>query len=181
MLIVIGSVNPVKVEATKDAFKTILSHTGKNDSLNFQSIEIKAPTLNNTPNSIEEMIQGATFRAEQSCSIQNADFGIGIEGGIFTNDSGTFLTAFAVVQNGSGSIGIGSAPAIKLPDHWKLGNHTSFELGSYVDHLTGGNNIKQKNGAMGILTDNILPRKESLKLSVICAYFSLINEKTTKS
>ena len=108
MKIAIGSANPVKVQATEEAFKTIIRHTGKNNSLNFQSIEIKTPTLNNTPNSIEEMIRGATIRAQQSCSLQKADFGIGIEGGIFTNDSGTFLTAFAVVQDRAGSIGIGS-------------------------------------------------------------------------
>ena len=62
MKISIGSINPAKIDATKEAFKQIRNFKdSKYDTsiIDFNSCEIKIPELNNTPNTIEEMIRGA--------------------------------------------------------------------------------------------------------------------------
>ena len=182
MKIAIGSTNPVKINATKDALAQIQSrnnsHDKSTDTTEFVSLKLdnNSLELNNTPNSIDEMISGAKIRAEKSLLTTGADFGVGIEGGFYINGAGAFLIAYAVVINKDGNIGIGSAPGIRLPSHWKLSTDKTFELGTYVDQLTGNTNIKQKNGAMGLLTEDIITRKDSLTSAVICAYYSLINE-----
>lgn len=182
MKIAIGSTNPVKINATKEALAQIQSRSnGSNENkeyMEFVSVELNNNSLklNNTPNTIDEMITGAKIRAEKSLLSTGANLGIGIEGGFYSNRSGAFLIAYAVVINKDGHIGIGSAPGIRLPSHWQLSTDKSFELGTYVDQLTGNTNIKQKNGAMGLLTEDIITRQDSLTSAVICAYYSLINE-----
>ena len=171
MEISIGSKNPVKLKASKDAFNMIFKSDITKMNLKFESVEINIPDIHNTPNSIKDMIRGAQIRAQESIKKVGSDLGVGIEGGVFTTDNGTFLTAYAVVTN-SENIGIGSGPAILLPKSWKLSTEKTFELGSYVDDLTGETNTKQKNGAIGLLTNDNLTRGETLKLAVMCAYFS---------
>ena len=181
MKISIGSINPAKIDATKEAFKQIRNFKdSKYDTsiIDFNSCEIKIPELNNTPNTIEEMIRGAKIRATSSLKKVNADLGVGLEGGIYTNEYGIFLTAYAVITSASTKIGIGTAPALKLPSEWVLSMDKSFELGTYVDQLTGQINVKQNKGAIGILTNNVITRQDSLASAVICAYYSLLNEES---
>lgn len=179
MKISIGSTNPAKIDATKEAFKEIVNINSLSSDIliQFESCEVNIPDLNNTPNSIEEMIKGAQIRATTSQRQLKADLGIGLEGGIYTNEYGTFLTAYAVVSASLTNIGIGSAPAIKIPSYWILGKEKSFELGAYVNSLTGQTDAKFNRGAIGILTNNAITRMESLKEAVICAYYSIKNEK----
>ncbi len=178
MKLAIGSTNPVKIKATEEAINLILQNEKRSDAVEFESINIKIPELNNTPNTIDEMIKGAMIRSEKCITQTNADFGIGIEGGFYSNSSGTFLTAYVVVTDKKGNKGIGSAPNLKVPSSWKLQTDKTFELGTYVDQLTGETNIKQKKGAMGVLTKDLITRQESLKIGVICAFYSLQNEIT---
>ena len=182
MKISIGSTNPAKIDATKVAFKQIKNFKdSKYDiaKIDYESCEIKIPELNNTPNTINEMIRGAQIRASSSLTRLQADLGVGLEGGIYTNEFGTFLTAYAVIISTSAKIGIGTAPALKLPSEWVLSTDKSFELGTYVDQLTGQTNyVKQNKGAIGILTNNVITRQDSLASAVICAYYSLLNEES---
>lgn len=175
MKIAVGSTNPVKVKASKEAFTRIFEKESK--TFDITPVEVKIPELHNTPNSIPEMILGAKIRAEKSLEFTAAEFGIGIEGGTFTNDVGIFLLAFSVVKSKSGEIGVGSGPAILLPTHWKVSSDKSFELGSYVDEISGKNNTKQNTGAIGLLTNNAITRQDSLTPAVLYAYYSLLNEK----
>ena len=171
MKIAIGSTNPIKIQACEEVFKEVFEKE-------FEILYFK-PILNdisNTPFTIEEMISGAKERATQAIQKLQSNYGIGVEGGIHTNEYGTFLTAYAVVIDRDDNSGIGGSPAIKLPSQWKIESNSSFELGSYVDSVSGKNNIKQSEGAMGILTNHKLVRKDSLKLAILCAYYSLINE-----
>ena len=103
---------------------------------------------------------------------------MGLEGGIYTNEYGIFLTAYAVITSKSTKLGIGTAPALKLPSEWVLSMDKSFELGTYVDQLTGQTNVKQNKGAIGILTNNVKTRQDSLASAVIFAYYSLLNEES---
>jgi inosine/xanthosine triphosphatase len=176
MKISVGSGNPIKVQATKDTFNEIIIHEKLLNTVMIESIEIRITNFNNTPNTINEMILGAKLRAEKAIKFNNADFGIGIEGGIHRTEFGIFITAFSVILNKTGKFGIGGAPSVRLPVQWEIEDNKEFELGSYVDFLSGNTNVKQKNGAMGFLTNDKITRKESLKESVICAYYSLMNQ-----
>ena len=175
MKIAVGSTNPVKINASREAFTKIFPKN--TESLNISPVEVKIPELNNTPNSIEEMILGAKIRAEKSLELSDADYGVGIEGGVFKNTIGTFLLAFSVIKSKNGDSGVGSGPAILLPSHWKVSLEKSFELGSYVDSISGKKNTKQETGAIGLLTNDAITRQDSLTPAVLYAYYSLLNEK----
>ena len=123
------------------------------------------------------MIFGARIRAEKSLELADADNGVGIEGGTFTNEIGVFLLAFSVIKSKSGETGVGSGPAILLPTHWTVSSEKSFELGSYVDAISGKHNTKQVTGAIGLLTNDRITRQDSLTPAVLYAYYSLLNEK----
>ena len=175
MKIAVGSTNPVKIKSSREAFTRIFEKESK--TFDITPVEVKIPELNNTPNSIPEMILGARIRAEKSLELADADYGVGIEGGTFTNEIGVFLLAFSVIKSKNGEIGIGSGPAILLPQHWKVQSDKSFELGSYVDGISGKNNTKQDTGAIGLLTNDKITRQDSLTPAVLYAYYSLLNEK----
>jgi inosine/xanthosine triphosphatase len=126
------------------------------------------------------MIHGAKIRAKHCLTNleKEADFGVGIEGGIASNKYGTFLKAWVVILTKTNEIGIGSSPAILMPKTWTEAITETHELGKVVDSNagTGKTNIKQKEGAFGVLTDNLIERKDALSLAVISA-LSVIKKK----
>ena len=77
------------------------------------------------------------------------------------------LEASEVTNNND--VGIGSSPAILFPHSWVTEITETNELGLVVDKHVGSTNVKQHEGAFGILTDNLIKRKESLKIATIGA------------
>ncbi len=51
------------------------------------------------------------------------------------------------------------------------------ELGAVVDELTGREGIKQKEGALGVLTNNITSREEYLRIATACALAPFMHKK----
>ena len=80
MKVAIGSKNPVKIEAVKEAFGKVWPDQ------DFEFIGIEVPSgVPDQPMSDEESIKGATTRANNALDRLNADFGIGLEGGSAEN------------------------------------------------------------------------------------------------
>ena len=89
---IVGSKNPVKIEAVRNAF-----------SKYFKNIEIiglnVGSGVSNQPKSDEETIGGAKNRATQCLTKDNeADFGIGIEGGLEYIENNLYAFAWIVIR-----------------------------------------------------------------------------------
>jgi len=83
----------------------------------------------------------------------DADFGVGIEGGVVECADGVLRTcAWAVVVSRDGQTGIGSSLAMPLPPAVASAIRAGAELGDAMDALTGERETKRGAGAVGFLT-----------------------------
>ena len=106
--------------------------------------------------------------------IHDADFWVGIEGGIQAEDKG--LTAFAwVVIYSGGKTGESRTATFALPEkvaHLVAGG---LELGAANDLVFKTSNSKQQNGAAGLLTHNKTTRTDLYRQAVTLALIPFIN------
>ncbi len=164
MKIIVGSKNPVKIGAVKSAS----SKTWKDKKIDIIGIEASSK-VSEQPRTNEEAIKGALNRAKESISKNKSNLGIGIESCVYENNFGMFVTAWAVAINKKGDIGIGGGGSLLLPDKISKEIKKGKELGPVMDGFTGENDTKKKQGTVGILTNNLIKREESLEKAVIFA------------
>ena len=170
MKISVGSKNPVKIKAVENAVKKIWP---KAEIFPIEAIS----GVKEQPTSKKEAIQGATNRAKFSLEKTNADIGIGLEGCIYDSEFGMFLSGWVVAINKEGEKGIGGGGELLLPEKIALEIRKGRELGPIMDELLNDYNTKQKQGAVGYFTNNLIPRTDSLERSVIFAFTRFIRPK----
>ncbi|MDD5606352.1 MAG: inosine/xanthosine triphosphatase [Candidatus Pacebacteria bacterium] len=164
----IGSRNPVKIKAVKNVIKKIWPKA-EIISLNIDS------GVNNQPMSNKEAIKGANNRAKLSLEKTNSDLGLGLEGCVYDSSFGMFLSGWVVVIDKKGKIGIGSGGCLLLPDKIAKEIKKGKELGMVMDELIKEHNTKQKQGTVGVLTNNLINRTESFEKAIIFALTKFIS------
>lgn len=164
----VGSKNPVKITAVENVVKKI-----------WPNAEIMATEVSHgiseQPTSDDEAIKGATNRAELSLQKTGADLGVGLEGCTVDTKYGMFLSGWVVAVDKKGKVGIGCGGRLLLPEKVASEVRRGKEVGPVMDKFIGDDNIKQKQGAVGILTNNLLPRTASFEKSIIFALAKFIN------
>ncbi len=155
MKIAIGSQNPTKIKTVEKAFVCFWPKK------KFKFIAIKTNSgVKDQPMSDEECIKGAENRAKGAQSQTDADFGVGLEGGIVEVNRKYFTRAWMVVIDKKGKIGIGSSISAPLPDKFMKLIHSGLELGEVDDIITGRKDTKKKNGYFGLVSDNLITREK---------------------
>jgi len=131
--------------------------------------------VSDQPLSNEETFQGAFNRAANARSIYpDAEYWVGIEGGISRNT--TDMEAFAwVVIISTTLVGKARTATFFLPQQVSNLIDQGKELGDADDIVFGHSNSKQKNGAVGILTDNCIDRTSYYTEAVILALIPFKN------
>lgn len=127
------------------------------------------------PEGDEEMLRGAQNRAEAARNlIPDADYWVGVEGG--TEDNGVDMQAYAwvVVLSPSG-VGKGRTGAFYLPKAIADLVRQGIELGEADDIYFGRSNSKQANGAIGLLTGDVIDRAQYYEHAVIMALIPFKN------
>jgi inosine/xanthosine triphosphatase len=170
--IVVGSLNPVKIKAVKNAFQKMFLEN------EFECIGISVPSgVSDQPMSDAETLQGAQNRAENILEHSNdADFYIGIEGGIEHLEEEMHAFAWVYIKSGN-RIGKSRTGTFQLPKKVIELVNQGEELGIANDIIFGKNNSKQKSGAVGILTDDLIDRTEYYTEAVILALIPFKNPK----
>lgn len=168
MKIVLASENPVKRNAVQDGFHAFFSDT------EIECIST-ASGVSAQPLTDRETLLGARNRvAEARKRIHDADFWVGIEGGVQAEENG--LVAFAwVVIHSAGKSGESRTATFNLPEkaaHLVAGG---LELGAANDLVFKMSNSKQKNGAVGILTHDRITRTELYRQAVVLALVPFVN------
>ena len=160
VVVVVGSTNPVKINAVKQAFTrcniAVTSVTGVSG--------VKSG-VNNQPIGWEETERGAKNRARSSLtkSIENPDFSVGIEGGLVTSSNGQGLdciAVMAVLNVRSGTMSTSRTAAFTLPPALCALVRNGMELGDADDVVFKRTNSKQQDGTVGILTNGAIDRTE---------------------
>lgn len=165
MIISVGSTNPTKIKSVKKIASQLFKE--------YKVKSFKASSgVTDMPLSDEEMIKGAKNRAKQA--LRKGDYGVGIEGGVDDTDHGMFLCAWVAVTGRKGT-GLASTGKILLPNNIAAELRKGRELGPLMDELTGSNNIKQHEGTVGLLTNNLINRSKSFEHAVLKAFMKHLN------
>lgn len=159
MRVAVGSQNPVKVAATERAL-------GDRFDATVEPVAVD-PGVSEQPSGIEETITGAETRARRAHMSTDAEFGVGIEGGVaeFEGTPGLFLVMWAAVTDGD-RLERGAGPALRLPDTVAERVRNGDELGPVMDDLLDMEGVKHKMGAAGVLTDGSIDRESALAHAV---------------
>ncbi len=166
--IAIGSTNPVKIGAATAAVQQIWPH------VIVRAVEVDSG-IRAQPLHDDEAILGATNRARQALAMTAADLAIGLEGNIHETEHGMFGTGWAVALDRVGTLGIGGSGRFLLPDRVAQAVRRGEELGPLMDALTGEQNTWQRQGAIGIFTNQLITRQEALETAVIFALTRFLN------
>jgi inosine/xanthosine triphosphatase len=168
MKINVGSTNPAKIDAAKVAF-----------SKYFKKIVVLGTNadskISKMPLTEAKTLEGAINRAKDS--IKDAEFGVGMEGGVEDSSVGMFCFGYVAIINKIGTIGIGSTGKFLLPPKIRKEIKNGRELSSVMDDFTKKENIREKEGAVGIFTKNIISRADFLERATIFALVKFINKK----
>lgn len=168
MKIVVASHNPVKIDATRAGFETF-----------FNDVEASGISVgsgvSDQPMSDAETLKGARERASNAqAASPDADFWVGIEGGVHRDKLG--LTAFAwIVVRGSELIGESRTTTFRLPPEVVELIDRGYELGHANDMVFDEHNSKQQSGAVGLLTNNAITRTQLYTQAVQLALIPILN------
>lgn len=171
--IVIASKNPVKINATLNGFQKMFPK----ETFEIEGVSVLSG-VNDQPKNDSETFQGARNRADNACKENpKADFWVGIEGGIDEKNSETETFAWVVVRTKEKGFGKSRTGTFFLPPQIAEFIKQGKELGEADDIVFGRTNSKQENGAVGILTDNVVDRTKYYTESVVLALIPFKNKK----
>lgn len=169
--IIVASKNPVKINTTYEGFIKMFP----NETFEIEGISAKSDVLDQ-PMSEKEALEGAINRANNASTAKpDGDYWVGIEGGV--QEVGKELETFAwiVVKSKEGKFGKGKTGSFFLPNKVAKLIKQGKELGEADDIVFNKQNSKQANGAVGILTGDILTRTSFYEPAVILALIPFKN------
>ena len=146
-------------------------------------VEINAPAM---PLTDWQLMEGARERAlavRDSLHSRRleADVYVGLEGGFHSISIGgewhTFLRGWAYATDGERGA-FGGAPSISGPaDIVKSVVQGRRELGIVIDEVSGGRDVRSKQGAWGVLSRDLVTRSMSFEVALIAAFAPFYNPK----
>ncbi|MEZ9229829.1 inosine/xanthosine triphosphatase [Vibrio amylolyticus] len=164
--VIIASLNPAKIRAVESAFNECF----RDVSFEFEGISVPSG-VDDQPMSNDETHQGALNRVENAKFAQpNADYYVGLEAGIENNT--TF--AWMVIESNTHR-GESRSASLMLPPEVIQKLENANELGDVMDEVFGTQNIKQKGGAIGLLTQDRLSRSSVYHQALILALIPFVN------
>jgi inosine/xanthosine triphosphatase len=167
--IVVGSKNPVKINAAKTAISDMLALK------EVQCVGVNSPSkVAEQPMTSEETQLGAINRVKYCQQHTQADFYVAIEGGVDQFDYGPATFAFVAIADHE-HLSIGRSCNLPLPAAVYHALENGEELGHVMDRLFKTNNVKQKGGAIGLLTNGLATRESVYRQAIILAMAPFIN------
>lgn len=173
--IIVASKNPVKMNATLTSFQKMFP----DEMFDATGVSV-ASGVSDQPMSSAETIQGAMNRAMNAReALPQADYWVGIEGGIDDTDVGMQCFAWVIVLGRDARIGRGQTAVFYVPQEVADLVRDGIELGHADDQVFGRSNSKQQNGAIGLLTDDAVDRTSYYVQAVIMALVPFKNPTLT--
>lgn len=169
--IIVASTNPLKTSAIVGAFERLFP--GEPYSVEVASVP---SGVADQPKSDRETRDGAWNRAAGARdAVPDADIWAGLEGGI-QDEGPERMSAFAwIVVQAPDAMGASRTATFPLPEAIAKLVRGGTELGGAIDMLFGRENSKQNAGAIGILTDGLIDRRELYEHAAIMAMIPLKN------
>lgn len=171
--VVVGSTNPVKIEAAREGFRVMFP------DLTFEIQGVEATSgVSEQPFGDEETLLGAHQRA-LNAQTPAADYTVGIEGGVAEMGDDLMAFAWVVVISRDGKVGKAKSGAFILPEEVSILVKAGMELGHADDRVFGQENSKQRNGSIGLLTGDVITRTTYYAPAVMMALIPFKNPHLT--
>lgn len=171
--IVVASMNPTKIRAALLGFQAMFA----NEDIELVTVSVLSG-VSSQPLSDAETLLGATQRARAArTAYPQADYWFGIEGGVEAIADEMIAFAWVVVQAASSPtlLGRGKTGCFFLPSAVTALVKAGKELGEADDLVFQRVNSKQEDGAVGLLTGQVMDRAELYKNAVILALIPFKN------
>jgi inosine/xanthosine triphosphatase len=167
--VVVGSKNPVKISAAKTA---ICEMFALND---VECVGINAPSgVPEQPMTNEDTQLGAINRVKYCQQHAQADYYVAFEGGVDQFEYGPATFAYVAVANQE-HMSIGRSCQLPLPPLVYQALQKGEELGHVMDRLFNTDNVKQKGGAIGLLTKGLATRESVYHQATLLALAPFVN------
>lgn len=189
VLIAVGSTRRPKLDAVRDALDAVWPKLSANLAqlgARFEIVGREVPSgVRETPVSRAESMAGARNRAEALVQIARDEklawrYFVGLEGGLDVIEQNSqrtvFLSSWAYVTDGSGRGAFGQSGAIALPDALArevLDNGVSLSVA--IDAFAARSGVRDAEGAWGVLTADLITRRDSFRIGVINAFAPFFN------
>ncbi|MEM6800127.1 MAG: inosine/xanthosine triphosphatase [Bacteroidota bacterium] len=171
MQLIIASKNPVKIQATLKGFQAMFPEA------DMEVAAVSVPSgVSDQPMSDEETFLGAKNRAlHAKKEYPEADFWIGIEGGVEERNQVYHAFAWIYILSHK-QVGSSRTASFTLPPSVSRLIKLGMELGEADDQVFGSHNSKQKNGAVGLLSGNVIVRESLYTPAVSLALIPFRNQ-----
>lgn len=169
--IIVGSKNPVKVGCTREAFTQAFGNVGLVEGVDALS------NIQAQPRSEEETLLGAKNRATHAKSlVPEADYWVGIEGGVDEDTQGMYAFAWIYVLHRLGKSSQSKTGTFYLPPPVVTLIQGGMELGHADDLVFQAQNSKQQGGSVGLLTHGLITREAYYQQAMVLALIPYLNE-----
>ncbi|MDD1784096.1 inosine/xanthosine triphosphatase [Enterovibrio sp. ZSDZ35] len=163
--VIVTSLNPAKISAVEAAFHEVFP----DNDMTFEGISVSSDVADQ-PMTNEETLAGARNRIRNAKKVVDGNFYVGVEAGI----DGCYTFAWMVVESAE-RVGESRSASVPLPPQALDALKTGKELGDVMDDMFNEQNVKQKGGAIGMLTGHLLTRSSVYHQALILALIPFIN------
>ena len=168
--VVVGSTNKVKIDAVRNIFTQA-----------FGLVEVLSVEPNQTVGRQpmeERTIRGAVERAKRAVSESGADFGVGIEAGLFYNDilKKHLDIQYCAIVDSSGKMTVGHGPGFEYPPEVIESVLKGGTVGDTMSKITEIEEIGHKMGSIGYLSDGLIDRTSLTEIAVLMALIPRIRK-----
>jgi inosine/xanthosine triphosphatase len=197
-LIAVGSTRGPKLDAVQDALKLCAEQLDPNVQFEVLGFAVDSG-VGHTPLSSVESMRGARQRTEALIQMASRkgtvyQYFVGLEGGlevmestpshksngenidsVGNGDRRVFLESWAYVSDGSRGH-FGRSGGIELPPalaHEVLDK--GVELATAIDKFAGMAGIRDNQGAWGVLSNNLITRREAFRIALVAAFAPFFN------
>ncbi len=163
--LLVASLNPVKIAAVRAGFERLFAGEV------WEAGGCDVPSgVSHQPMGDAETLAGAEGRCAAARALRpDVDYYVGIEGGCGEDPAGLEAFAWVVVFDAAGRAGRARSGSFLLPPEVADLVRQGVELGIADDRVFGRSNSKQANGAIGLLTGDVIDRHALYEHAVILA------------
>jgi inosine/xanthosine triphosphatase len=168
--VAVGSNNKVKVDAVRNIFTQAFGLVEIVSVDPGQNVE-KQPREKRT-------IEGAIARAKKALDSAKADFGVGVEAGLFYNAvlNKHIDIQYCAIMDSSGKMTVGHGPGFEYPPEVVRAVLEGDTVGDTMSRITEIEDIGHKMGSIGYLSDGLIDRTSLTEIAVLMALIPRIRK-----
>jgi inosine/xanthosine triphosphatase len=160
MYIFVGSTNPIKINAVKRAvaehWPTAEIHEFEIDS----GVSVQPMGDKETRQGAENRARAVLLKGQTEFSDVKEVLGLGLEGGVFEHNGELWSTVWAAVIDTQGNTFVANGARFRLPKQISDLIKAGGELGPVVAKISGIEDVRKKQGMIGLVTQNFVTREE---------------------